>query len=165
MHSFLLLALFFKLIRTLWYPFQDIVDCVSSLTVLPLGSNFDNNTNILQDCTVVYDIEEISNFSKNCTSLCESRKNLVDLESVFLSLGATQALMRLSYWMQLQEKLGPVVINISKVVTDILTVAGAYFLVMFSFSSGLVFVLTNENYQQKNSTDTDTIGDYANNFG
>ena len=67
--------------------------------------------------------------------------------------------------MQLQEKLGPVVINISKVVTDILTVAGAYFLVMFSFSSGLVFVLTNENYQQKNSTDTDTIGDYANNFG
>ena len=165
LHSFLLLALFFKLIRTLWYPFQDIVDCVSSLTVLPLGSNFDNNTNILQDCTVLYDIEEISNFSKNCTSLCESRKNLVDLESVFLSLGATQALMRLSYWMQLQEKLGPVVINISKVVTDILTVAGAYFLVMFSFSSGLVFVLTNENYQQKNSTDTDTIGDYANNFG
>ena len=158
LHSFLLLALFFKLVRTLWYPFQEIVNCVST-KVLPLGPHFDNDTNILQDCTVV------SHIAKDCTSLCEVRKNLVDLESVFLSLGATQALMRLSYWMQLQEKLGPVVINISKVVTDILTVAGAYFLVMFSFSSGLVFVLTNENYQQKNSTDTDTIGQYANNFG
>ena len=158
LHSFLLLALFFKLVRTLWYPFQEIVNCVST-KVLPLGPHFDNDTNILQDCTVV------SHIAKDCTSLCEVRKNLVDLESVFLSLGATQALMRLSYWMQLQEKLGPVVINISKVVTDILTVAGAYFLVMFSFSSGLVFVLTNENYQQKNSTDTDTIGLYANNFG
>ena len=158
LHSFLLLALFFKLVRTLWYPFQEIVNCVST-KVLPLGPHFDNDTNILQDCTVV------SHIAKDCTSLCEVRKNLVDLESVFLSLGATQALMRLSYWMQLQEKLGPVVINISKVVTDILTVAGAYVLVMFSFSSGLVFVLTNENYQQKNSTDTDTIGQYANNFG
>ena len=156
LHSFLLLALFFKLVRTLWYPFQEIVDCVEDATetvIMPF------DTNVLQDCTVVSAIAE------NCNSLCDARKYLVDLESVFLSLGATQALMRLSYWMQLQEKLGPVVINISKVVTDILTVAGAYFLVMFSFSSGLVFVLTNENYQQKNSTDTDTIGQYANNFG
>ena len=76
------------------------------------------------------------------------------------------------YWLQLHEKMGPIVINISRVAKDILTMAGTYLIIVCAFSSGLVFALSNHhdfvnNYVRLNST-TDAnvnITAYAQNFG
>ena len=48
------------------------------------------------------------------------------------------------YWLQLHEKIGPVVINMSRVLIDIFSMIGAFTLVALAFTSGLVFILTTE---------------------
>ena len=57
-----------------------------------------------------------------------------------------EILFRLLYWLQLHEKIGPVVINMSRVLVDIFSMVGTYVLVAFAFTSGLVFIISTEHY-------------------
>ena len=62
---------------------------------------------------------------------------------------------RFIYWLQLHEKFGPIVINMSRVVNDIITIFFTYIIVCMAFSFGLIFLL--DEKQQKlepNSTST-----------
>ena len=45
------------------------------------------------------------------------------------------------YWFQLQESIGPIVINVSRVVADIFTMSISLLLFCMAFTFGIVFVL------------------------
>lgn len=61
-------------------------------------------------------------------------------------IGATLALTRSIYWFQLNERVRPVIINISRVTADICTILSIYFITLMAFSLGIIFVLTTHNY-------------------
>ena len=48
-------------------------------------------------------------------------------------------------WLILIETFGPIVINVSRVINDIVTIAFTYFIVCLAFSFGLIFIL--DDYQ------------------
>ena len=48
------------------------------------------------------------------------------------------------YWLQLHETFGPIVINISRVINDIMALAFTYLLVFVAFSFGMTYI-TDEN--------------------
>ena len=58
---------------------------------------------------------------------------------------------RFIYWLMLVERFGPIVINISRVINDIFTLAITYGILLFAFTFGLVFILDdNSNPQSSN---------------
>ncbi len=97
-----------------------------------------------------------------CVRIRDSRETLDELQGMFFAIAATTALMRLIYWFQLNEKVGPVIINMSRVIVDIFSIVGTYLLIAISFTSGLVFILTSENYHKRyallNSTSVEDEG-------
>ena len=58
------------------------------------------------------------------------------------------------YWLQFHEKFGPIVINLSRVMNDLTTIAITYLIICMGFSFGLIFVL-NESHL-KNDLDMTT---------
>ncbi len=100
----------------------------------------------------------------------ESRDRLDDAEGVFLAMTATLSLNRLMYWLQLNERVGPIVINMARILNDILTIASTYVLVCLAFSAGLIFILSTESYTNNvarlNSTGAEiNYTAYVHNFG
>lgn len=79
----------------------------------------------------------------------DKRTNLDDAESILFAVSSTQALMRLMYWFQLHDTIGPVVINMSRVTMDVFTIGGSYFMIAMAFASGLVFIFSTETYKNK----------------
>ena len=83
---------------------------------------------------------------------------------------STMSLNRIMYWLQLHEKMGPIVINMNRIVRDILTMAGSYLIICVGFSAGLVFALSNHhdyvnNYIRLNSTGPNpNVTAYVQNF-
>ena len=65
--------------------------------------------------------------------------------SGLLSVAATISLMRLIYWFLLHDTIGPVVINMSKAIYDILVIFITYAFVMFGIASGMVFLVAERN--------------------
>ena len=64
-------------------------------------------------------------------------------------------LYRFLYWMQLDEKIGPNVINVSRCVNDIITIGIAYVIICVAYSCGLVYILkVNRDTHPQNTTDT-----------
>ena len=53
---------------------------------------------------------------------------------------------RFVYWLQFHEKFGPIVINISRVMNDLSTIAITYLIVWLGFSIGLFFLLNERNF-------------------
>ena len=53
---------------------------------------------------------------KKCDALKDHRQQFDDLEGAFLAIAATLAMARLIYWLQLSPKIGPVVINIRRII-------------------------------------------------
>jgi hypothetical protein len=51
-------------------------------------------------------------------------------------------ILRIGYWLQLGETIGPVIINITRIMKDILAIASSYFVILFAFSFGMLFLLT-----------------------
>ena len=137
LHIFLITALISKLIRTVIYPYND---CLKNKE-----DNSNNNT-LYYNCTEIplENDENICHLSicYNCWDLCKNRKTFGDVEIVFLAITDTQAMIRLIYWLQLNEKVGPIVMNISRVILDIFSILGTYFLIVLAFTFGVVFVLT-----------------------
>ena len=60
------------------------------------------------------------------------------------ALAATISMMHSLYWLQLHDKMGPIVISVSKIVMDVITISSMYIIVLFSFSSGIMFILGTE---------------------
>ena len=63
------------------------------------------------------------------------------------------------YWFQLQESIGPIVINVSRVVADIFTMSISLLLFCMAFTFGIVFLLNidpsgNESSQSEISNST-----------
>jgi hypothetical protein len=71
-------------------------------------------------------------------------------------------------WLILIENFGPIVINMSRVINDIFTMAFTYGILIVAFTFGLVFIL-DESSMKGNSTrdigNNDSIRDYAHKFG
>ena len=56
------------------------------------------------------------------------------------------------YWVQFHYKMGPVAINISRILLDVVTMAVIFMLINFAFSVGLAFVHSTVDYVVNNST-------------
>ena len=54
---------------------------------------------------------------------------------------------RFVYWLQFHEKFGPIVMNISRVMNDISTIAITYLIVGLGFSLGLTFLLNEGHFK------------------
>lgn len=113
-------------------------------------------------------------FNEETVEECEYyhiiKDTLDSLERILIAYVATASINRLMYWLQLSERVGPIVINMARVMNDILTIASSFALVCFAFTAGLVFLLANENYSNVvlnlNSTKPMVnVSDYAINFG
>ena len=158
LHIFLIIALTCKLLRTVAYPFNSLVECVNeNLNISDVSSNCINvpsncnDENISEyyftthhNCYICSKITETS-----CEMFCSTRQILDDWEGIFLAIATTQSIIRWIYWLQLSERIGPLVINISRVIMDIFSVAGSYVLIALAFTFGLVFVLAYENYYKE----------------
>ena len=71
--------------------------------------------------------------------------DMLTLSRVMLALTSTLSLNRLVYWFQLHDKVGPIVINVSRVIIDIFTITTTYVASLLAFSVGLVFVITTDH--------------------
>ena len=67
-------------------------------------------------------------------------------------LGATLALFRIVYWLQLNSRVGPVVINITRVGLDLTTIISTYLATLIAFSLGIFFVLNSPTHSTINAT-------------
>ena len=84
-----------------------------------------------------------------CQTLCERRFLTYDWEGVLLGIAVTLSIIRVIYWLQLQEKLGPLVINISRVILSIFSVLTTYILILLAFTAGLVFIAQSEDFKHR----------------
>jgi len=85
------------------------------------------------------------------TYLCEGddvrkRSNLIMISDCLLIAGSTGAFTRFLFYMQLNNRIGPVVMNLSRVALDLFSMALIYFLIVASFSSGFLYLLSMERY-------------------
>ena len=67
-------------------------------------------------------------------------RNALLASRIMLSLSATSSLLKLMYWFQLHDKVGPIVLNVSRVMTDIVTIFFVYIVTIVAYTVGLVLV-------------------------
>ena len=65
---------------------------------------------------------------------------------------------RFVYWLQFHEKFGPIVMNISRVMNDISTIAITYLIVGLGFSLGLTFLLNEGHFKESFGHETIKAG-------
>ena len=65
------------------------------------------------------------------------------------STAATFSKVYFFYWMQLHEKIGPIVIFASHVITDVVTVSIMYIVILIAFSSGIILILGTERITKR----------------
>ena len=65
---------------------------------------------------------------------------LITIINFHLIIGSTFAVLYVAYWMQLSERLGPIMINLSRVVSDVTTIMCNYLIILVAFSLGILFV-------------------------
>ena len=53
-----------------------------------------------------------------------------------MTIATTMSIIRIIYWFLLHDRIGPVVINMSRAITDIFTIAMTYAFVLVGFSTG-----------------------------
>ena len=73
--------------------------------------------------------------------------------------GATLALFRIVYWLQLNSRVGPVVINITRVGLDLTTIISTYLATLIAFSLGIFFVLNSPTHSTINVTQHEHQGE------
>ena len=133
LHILLLLALIIKFIRTSFYSYNQLERCFMN-SYLPYNITINN-------CSMYLD--------GKCQKLCERRFLTYDWEGVLLGIAVTLSIIRVIYWLQLQEKMGPLVINISRVILSIFSVLITYILVLLAFTAGLVFIVQSEDFDHQ----------------
>ena len=83
----------------------------------------------------------------NCSSF-EEIETEVRVTYAFYSVAATVSVIHLFYWLQLNDKLGPVVISASQVIMDVFTISSMYVIFLIGFSGGIIFILHTERVTQ-----------------
>ena len=68
------------------------------------------------------------------------------------AFAAVMAVGSIMYWVQFHYKMGPVAINISRILLDVVTMFVIFMLINFAFSVGLAFVHSTVDYALNNST-------------
>ena len=85
---------------------------------------------------------------KNFFSSFEEIRTEVRVTYAFYSVAATVSVIHLFYWLQLNDKLGPVVISASQVIMDVFTISSMYVIFLVGFSGGIIFILGTEKVTQ-----------------
>jgi hypothetical protein len=62
------------------------------------------------------------------------------LTDAMFAVATTISIMHFLYWIQLHKTMGPIVISISKVFSDVVTISCMYLVVLLAFSCGIVFL-------------------------
>ncbi len=75
----------------------------------------------------------------------EQRQRLSDVSACLFGFGSIGAVMRLTYYMQMHDRAGPIIINYSRVAIDFLTMTIIYALMILAFSFGFAHILSS-NY-------------------
>ena len=75
----------------------------------------------------------------------------------FIISGATLALFRIVYWLQLNSRVGPIVINITRVALDLTTIISTYLATLIAFSLGIFFVLNSPIHSASNDQTNSAI--------
>ena len=70
---------------------------------------------------------------------------LIKASNGLLTLAATASIIRVIYWFLLHDTIGPVVINMSRAILDILTITITFAFVLIAFSTGMVFLVAERN--------------------
>ena len=63
------------------------------------------------------------------------------LTMIYVCIGATLALARIMYWLQLTAWMGPIVLNMARVVPDIITTIVAFLIILTAFSTGIFYFI------------------------
>ncbi len=75
-----------------------------------------------------------------------TRETLDSIGTCMFAFAANLSLGRLSWWLQLHDRFGPIVINVSRVVLDVSTMFILYLLFVLSFSSAFFYITSSEVY-------------------
>ena len=62
------------------------------------------------------------------------------LSDALFAIATTISVLHFLYWMQLHDTMGPIVISVSKVLKDVITISCMYLVVLSAFSCGIVFM-------------------------
>ncbi len=87
----------------------------------------------------------------------EIRRNLNDLATMLFSFACVLAFIKLTYYLQLQDKLGPIIIVSSKVMLDIGTMIVIYLIVMIAFSFGFIYAWASDVYVSTDSANASSV--------
>ena len=68
------------------------------------------------------------------------------MSSGLFAVSCNLGICKLCYWLQLSDKVGPVIINISRVFLDILTMVSTFTIVIVSFSFTVTYILSIDIY-------------------
>ena len=69
-------------------------------------------------------------------------------------LGSTMAFLRILYWFQISETFGPVVLNITRVFTDLFTVMSTYLVWLIAFSISITYLTSTDSNLREVSSDS-----------
>ena len=157
LHLLLGFTLICKLIRTNFFAFKDLVECACNGFVKNATGHCETFKTFL-NCNGSFNGSETlfhleftdKNMSCIKDDVCLSdktiRQNFHAVETISLAIVATLSMFRLIYWLQLSKRIGPLVLNISRVFTDIITVVASYVIIVIAFTSGLSFVLPTQSF-------------------
>ena len=79
-------------------------------------------------------------------------------------LGSTMAFLRVLYWFQISETFGPVVLNITRVFTDIFTILSTYVVILLAFSLGITYLVSSDDSKDDTLNEADNISDYTSKY-
>ena len=73
---------------------------------------------------------------------------------MLIYVGATLAIARLIYWFQLSGRIGPIVLNIARVLPDIITVIITFGIILVAFGMGVFYFVISKSIQNVDITDS-----------
>ena len=85
-------------------------------------------------------------------------------KAVHYFLGSTMAFLRILYWFQISETFGPVVLNITRVFTDLFTVMSTYLVWLIAFSISITYLISTDSNLREVSSDSNQQDDYHSNY-
>ncbi len=73
-------------------------------------------------------------------SNCEVKDVLLLTSNALYGMAATSTTLSLLYWLQLHDRMGPLVINLRRVIFDVVTMAVIFAIIYFAFCAGITFL-------------------------
>ena len=93
----------------------------------------------------------------NCDSeIIEARVPYDTASNCIFAFASTMACMRLLYWFQLEDTLGPLVIYLNRIIYDVLMIGSVFSVTILAFASGLVPLAASNLYRNETAIDNGT---------